>query len=76
MIGLHPIYPMHTRGTPVAKNPAIERNMDNICIFDKRFRALKGARDIGGLRDLAQWANDQGLTLGRKALEAAEELQK
>ena len=69
-----PIFTFETRGNTVAKNPAIERNMDLIVTFDKRYNRFLTAHDAQGMRDLATWANDNGLTLSHKARQAAEEM--
>lgn len=60
------------RGVQAAKNPQIEINMDNIATFDQRLMAATGARDRDALLELAAWAYRNGLTLGHKAISAAD----
>jgi glutaredoxin len=60
----------------MANNAAIEANMRRIVEFDKRYQAAMSARSVDEMQSLATWADENNLTLARKARMSAEEMTK
>ena len=59
----------------MAKNPQIAVNIERLVEFDQRYRKALSTRSAEEMRKLAAWAEAHRMSLARKAIKAAEELQ-
>ena len=58
----------------MASNQRIGENVEKIVEFDRRFQQALQGHDRESLLHLASWAETHGLTLARKAQQAAQNL--